>query len=378
MKVLMIIDGLRVGGAERRMLSLVQKLNETADSHAEIIALSETIQFKKEIENNHITLHIIKRKPKKDPLVFFKVLKICRSYKPDIIHAWGSMSAVYAVPAKLFYRIRLINGMIVNAPTKPARKDYIRAKVTFPFSDFIVSNSVAGIRVYVPPPLKARCIPNGFNFDRLRNLTDAHLMRQELEITTKYIVGMVGRLDNDKDFDAYIRAAIKILSLRQDVTFLAVGGGNLHAQIIGSIPEAYKDRILLTGQRDDVESIINMLDVGVLFSNTYLREGISNVIIEYMALGKPVIATWGGGNNELIADSLSGFLIPGNDTRLIVEKIQFLLGNPSARKNMGEYGNKLIRSKYNIERMVKDYLELYEQAMHRLNLPINSLSNEQK
>lgn len=378
MKVLMIIDGLRVGGAERRMLSLVQKLKESGGSQAEIIVLSGTIHFMKEIEKNKIRLHIIERKPKKDPRAFFKILKICRSYKPDIIHAWGSMSAIYAIPARIFCKTRFINGMIVNAPTKPASEDYIRAKISFPFSDFIISNSEAGLQAYGPPAHKARCIPNGFNFERLKNIKDAAYMRQKLEIVTEYTIGMVGRLNNDKDYDAFVKAAVMILNQRKDVTFLAVGDGDLYDQIRNSIPSEFKDFIRLTGQQHDVESIINMIDIGVLFSNTYLREGISNVIMEYMALGKPVIATRGGGNNELIADSLSGFLIPDNGIELIAEKIQFLLANPDARKNMGEYGNQLVRSKYTIDRMVKDYLDLYELAIQHDNLRITSFSNEQK
>ena len=371
MKVLMIIDGLRIGGAERRMLSLVQKLHESEGSRSEIIVLSRSIHFQKEIEHSNIRLHIIERKPKKDPRVFFKILKICRAYRPDIIHAWGSMSAIYAIPARVLYRIRFINGMIVNAPTKPPFRDYIRARISFPFSDFVVSNSEAGIRVYNPPRNKTRCIPNGFNFERLNNLVDTRLMKVKLSIHTDYVVGMVGRLDNDKDFGAFIRAAVRILQIRKDVTFLAVGAGNLYNQIRDSIPEEYRDLIRLTGQRYDVESIINMIDIGVLFSNTYLREGISNVIMEYMALGKPVIATSGGGSNEIIADSLSGFLIPDNDIELIVEKVLFLLENPSAGKKMGNMGNHLIRSKYDINRMVQDYLEIYELAVQHADKQIN-------
>jgi glycosyltransferase involved in cell wall biosynthesis len=266
--------------------------------------------------------------------------------------------------------------MIVNAPVKPASEDYFRAKISFPFSDFIVSNSEAGLQVYDPPAHKARCIPNGFNFERLENLKDAADIREKLDIVTDYAIGMVGRLNNDKDYDAFVKAAVEILKQRKDVTFLAVGDGDLYDEIRNSIPAECKDFIRLTGQRDDVESIINILDIGVLFSNTYLREGISNVIMEYMALGKPVIATWGGGNNEIIADTLSGFLIPDNNIELIAEKIQFLLDHPQARKDMGEYGNQLVRSKFTIERMVKDYLDLYELAIQRDNLRITSLSNE--
>jgi glycosyltransferase involved in cell wall biosynthesis len=61
---------------------------------------------------------------------------------------------------------------------------------------------------------------------------------------------------------------------------------------------------------------------------------------------------------------------------LIREKIEFLLDNPMARKNMGNYGIQLIRSEYTIERMVKDYLELYESALQRVKQQVTLLSDD--
>ncbi|NJK98322.1 MAG: hypothetical protein HC905_28455, partial [Bacteroidales bacterium] len=82
MKILMIIDGLKSGGVERRMLSLVKKIEEKDTFQIEIIVLSTEIHYANDLNTLHSKIHIIERKPKKDPRVFLKIIKICRNFKP--------------------------------------------------------------------------------------------------------------------------------------------------------------------------------------------------------------------------------------------------------------------------------------------------------
>jgi glycosyltransferase involved in cell wall biosynthesis len=360
MKILMIIDGLRIGGVERRMLSLVKKGEETANLSFEIIVLSTVIEYVKELESIKAQVHLIERKPKRDPRAIFKIIKICKCFKPDIIHAWGSMSAIYAIPAKALLQIKLLNGMIMNAPLKLPLKLSLRGRIAFLFSDLIISNSLAGIKAYNPPSHKTVCVHNGFNFDRIINITDSNTMRQRFGISTKYVIGMVGRFEKDRDFGAFVLSAIEVLKIRKDVTFIAIGEGKTYEQIKSSVPQEFKDYFVFTGKREDIESLINMFDIGILFSSLKFREGFSNVIMEYMALGKATIATKCGGNNEIVVDKVTGYLIPDNNIILIVEKIIFLLEESTIRKNMGFAGQELIIQKFSIERMVSRYIELYQ------------------
>ena len=90
-----------------------------------------------------------------------------------------------------------------------------------------------------------------------------------------------------------------------------------------SVPVSLLNKIIFLGKRSNVESIINIFDVGILLTNSKVHgEGISNSIMEYMALGKPVIATRGGGTNEVVIEGENGYLIdPFNEDQLI-EKIE--------------------------------------------------------
>src|SRR5690606_20001589 len=100
MKVLMIIDKLTFGGRERRFVELLKWLHLNPFLDCEVVVLSKNIHFS-EIFDLRFKLHLISRKSKKDLSIFFKLYKICKTFRPDIIHSWESMTSIYAIPPAL-------------------------------------------------------------------------------------------------------------------------------------------------------------------------------------------------------------------------------------------------------------------------------------
>jgi glycosyltransferase involved in cell wall biosynthesis len=105
-----------------------------------------------------------------------------------------------------------------------------------------------------------------------------------------------------------------------------------------------------------VVSLVNLFDIAVL---TTRGEGISNSIMEYMALGKPVIATDCAGNREIIEDGVSGFLIRPADVRGLAAKINHLLQDEGKRSRMGQAGALRIQKDFSLEKMISTYCRLY-------------------
>jgi glycosyltransferase involved in cell wall biosynthesis len=361
MKLLMIIDGLKAGGIERQMICLVSNLvHHEKGFEISIIVLSTKLHYT-DVLDLPVKVHFIERKPKKDPRVFFRVLKICKTFKPDIIHVWTDQSAIYALPAKIFLHIKMLNNMIQNAPSRLPLKIWFRSKLSFPFSDSIVSNSQAGILSYKPPLKKSSVIYNGFDFDRIGNIADPTDIRRHFAIETDvYIVGMVARFDAQKDHNTFLKAAELILRDRGDVAFVLVGDGIFLDYYRAKYENKHFHKIYFLGNQQKVENIINIFDVGVLATYT---EGISNSIMEYMALKKAVVATEGGGTKELIMDTKTGYLIPRSNEFLLAEKILYLLNDTKIRQEMGKRGKELIASKFDIQGMVTSYIDLYQRII---------------
>jgi glycosyltransferase involved in cell wall biosynthesis len=359
LKILFFIDSLSSGGKERRLTELMKALNLVKDISFELAVMNYDVHYQ-EVFDLNIPIHYIVRKTKKDFTAFYKLFRLCQSVKPDIVHCWDSMTAVYSVPVCKRLKIPLINGMVIDSPQKQNvfNKYWFRAKLTFPFSDYIVGNSKAGIDAYNAPVEKSYIIHNGFDFSRTENLLDKNSLRVLLNVDTKFIIGMVATFSEYKDYKTYFKAAQLVLYKRNDVTFLAIGNLTDSALAKSLIEDNQQEHFRLLGKKTGIESYVNMMDVCVLSTFT---EGISNSILEYMALGKPVVATSGGGTNEIIENNKTGILVEPSNSKELAEKVNQLLDDNTLRRDMGNAGKERIKKLFSIEAMLNEYISLYEE-----------------
>lgn len=362
MKVMLLIDSLVSGGMERRLVELVKGFDGYTDVQLHVVVFSDKIHYT-EIYDYGIPVTILKREPKRNPKVFAQLYKLCKNWGPDLIHTWGTMSAVLAVPTSLLLRIKLINGFVVDASHNMKFNDtrLIRARLSFPFSKVIVGNSQAGLKAYGVSKNKRICIYNGFNSNRIASLEDIDLIRKKFNIKTKKVVGMVASFNERKDHKTLIKTGLQLLKKRRDITFLTVGHGENLAFCKAMVPKEFATHFIFAGEQKDVESIVNVFDIGVLMTNIQVHgEGISNAILEYMALEKPVVATRGGGTNEIVVDNQTGFLIEPESIPDLAEKLSILLDNPETAIQMGRKGKQRINEQFSIEKMITAYYELYQ------------------
>ena len=361
MKIMFFIDTMVSGGKERRLTELMRALKIRQDIDFELVIMSKDVHYK-EVFDLGINIHYIIRKRKKDISVFSRFYKLCANYRPDIIHCWDSMTAVYLVLICKLLHIKLVNGMVVSAPEQQniLNPSWLRARLTFPFSDVVLGNSMAGLLGYKAPNKKSVVIYNGFNFDRTQNLISEEIIRKQINTDSNYLIAMVASFVEYKDFKTYYLAAKIILERRRDVTFLAIGADTDSTESRNIIGDEYIEHFRLLGKISDVESFVNAVDICVLSTFT---EGISNSILEYMALGKPVIATAGGGTNEIVINNITGFLIKQSDPEELARKMEILLNDANLRTKMGLAGKERIINEFSIDQMVRKCIELYKKVM---------------
>lgn len=357
MKILFFIDGLRLGGKERRLIELLKGLKKHTEFEIVVASVWKDISYK-EFYQLDIPIFFIEKKRKFDPSIFYKFYNLTRKIKPDIVHTWSSMNTSYSILAKIFSNFKLVNSQITNAPSKINcfSQFGVQTKLNFMFSDVILANSKAGLISYNAPISKSRYIHNGFDFKRISNLEKPDKIRERFNIRTKYVIGMVASFSMMKDYKTYVQTANMILKERDDITFLCVGAGDdtLDRKLVK--PE-FKESIKFLGRQENVESIINICDIGVLATYT---EGISNVIIEYMVMSKPVIASEGGGTAEIVKNNQTGFLVKPRSSKELYEKIIFLLDNQQIAVGMGKAGRKVIEEEFNLKKMVQKFVNVYQ------------------
>lgn len=367
----MIINGLHRGGRERRLLELVKGLTKDGKFDIYMVSFSAVVEYPY-VYDLPIQLEIMDKE--KEPMMtrVVKIRKLIKSFKPDIIHSWDISCSSYLTVSNLFLNIPVIQGVIYDASSSSELGKMIRNRIRLlaPFSRAFVANSKAGIRAYQPPAGKSVCIYNGIDLSRFTNLKQTSATEQDIlgaPKNNKFVVAMIAAFQIRKDYDTFLEAAISLCEKDPDINFLLIGEGTFRAKIEAKTPaHLLQKQIFFTGMRQDIESILQIIDIGVLTTNTDNHsEGISNTVVEYMASRKPVIATRGGGTDELVQDGINGYLIDPYDVKQLIARIEWLRANPGLAAEMGQTGQQWIADNFEIKRMTDEYIDLYQRVIEK-------------
>jgi glycosyltransferase involved in cell wall biosynthesis len=188
-------------------------------------------------------------------------------------------------------------------------------------------------------------------------------IREELDLgPDERVVTAIGRLTSQKGYSYLLQSVPLVLQALPETRFLIAGDGPLRSKLER---EAYSlgigSSVYFLGYRTDVAPLIALSDLIVMPS---LREGLPNVILEALALAKPVIATAVGGIPEIITHQVSGILIPPRDPVRLAESILQVLTVLALARGLGERGRQEVTERFTVAAMVDRTVTLYRQVLH--------------
>lgn len=358
MRISYILDTFVGGGKERRCLQVIQGLNRQGYNDIQVVIINNDVAYK-ELYETTAKIEIIDRKNKGlNPIQTVKALyALLKEFQPDIVQAWGLMSAGFVLLVKPFMKLKFLASYVADCD-RPYGAFGVINKICNQTCEKIISNSKAGLKAYRTPTSKAVLIYNGFNESRFDNLIEKEAKKKELGISTKYVIAMVATFWQTKDWQCYIDTAKLMIRQRKDITFLAVGKGPQWDYFNAQITDDEREHIKMLGRRDDVDEIYQACDLTVLTSTH--GEGLSNSIMESMAWGVPVIATNNGGTPEIIEDKINGLLIDKQTPEGVANRITTLLDYPTQLGEMGDKARRTIRERFLLQRMTNEYIQLYK------------------
>lgn len=164
-----------------------------------------------------------------------------------------------------------------------------------------------------------------------------------------------------KDHPTFLRAAKRVSENVPDAAFIIAGEGELKestqelAQSLG-----IANRTFFIGRCQDVGSLLSISDVCVLSSRS---EGFSNAILEYMAAGRPVVATDVGGTREAIVHSETGYLVAAGEHDRMGDYIISLLQDPEHARSIGESGKRRVNEKFSSLKQLQNVESLYTELL---------------
>lgn len=365
-KKILFVGTLGGGGKERRMCELIRYLREL--EKYELYLLTSNLRsiaypYVLDCIDGYYEID-----DKKEQNSYQQIKTYIKEIQPEIVHGWHTyLTYQIATMRPRLPNFYFIAGFIADGNKDIGIKEKIRTRITCLMSDVVVSNSWAGIYSHKAPLKKSVVIYNGFN--PKREPTDGMVknLREELRIGDNRVVMMAARMDRMKDYNTFMDAIIILNQKISGITYIFCGKGVKEEEYKKKAKDNAIENILFLGFRNDVEALYQMSEISVLCSAKIHHEGVSNSIMESMAMGTPVIATRSGGTPEIIEDGVNGYIIEPEDVQELAKKIEQLLCSDTLRDQFSIAAKKTIEDKFTIAKMVDEYQKLYEKPQKNIN-----------
>lgn len=359
MKILYVITGLGVGGAENVVVNLADKARERGHL-VSIVYLTGEVELAP--ANKDISLISLQMKGYKD---FFqaavRLRKLIKSIKPDVIHSHMVHANLLTRLIRLTIKIpRLV--CTAHSTNEGGVTRMLAYMLTDKLADVTTNVSVEAVKVFeykgAVPANRMIPVANGVDTkrfaksDMLRNK-----VRDELNLGSTFTLAAVGRLEPEKDYPNLLKALQLVIEQGKALHLLVVGAGTQEQKLKAFVNESnLTAHITWLGIRKDVESVMNAADLFVL-SSAY--EGFGLVVAEAMACEKVVVATDCGGVREVVG--VPELLVPTQNADQMAEKIIFMMEqSESSRAALGQTLRQRIVDKYSLDSMFENYMKLYQ------------------
>jgi glycosyltransferase involved in cell wall biosynthesis len=205
---------------------------------------------------------------------------------------------------------------------------------------------------------KVEVILNGIDMSKFKKVERDLVLKRRLKIPgDDKVVGIVANFRPMKHHHIYLKAAVEILKVRDDVSFVLIGQGELEQEVT-TLGQSFKigHKLYFTGPQSDVLPFLSIMDVGV---NCSEREGLSNAVMEYMATGVPCVVSDAGGNPDLITHDKNGYVFQLDDYKALADLVLRLLDDESTRQRFTKNAREKIEKEMSIGAMLSQYEELY-------------------
>jgi glycosyltransferase involved in cell wall biosynthesis len=372
-KIIRIITRLSISGSSQHVMEMAAMFNSGRYSTTVIYGNVESYEqdnlyLAKNLGLDMINMPRMKREisPINDIITIWKLWRIMRKIKPDIVHthtakagqvgrfaAWlaGVPVIIHTFHGNNFkgYFSRFFSGVSVNLERIMAWLSTCIIAISERQREELLAFRIA-------PRGKIRVIPRGIDLGRIKHDNEVvGRFKQEYGIASdRKLIGFIGRLTQIKNPHCFIDIASEVLKKRQDVVFLFVGDGEMAEELKARVRElGLQENIIFTGFIKDLRPLYADLDALLL---TSYNEGTPVAILESMANSVPVIASRVGGVPDLIEAGVSGSLFDPADVGGFAKCVLDRLDNPGKYESMAESALKTIHRDYTLERL-RDSME---------------------
>lgn len=363
-RVLVVIDEMEVGGSQRQVVNLLLGL-AARGRHPSLLYFRSPSFLVSELSEAGIPVHRIHKNGRYDPVFVGKLAQFLRAGRYDVVHCFSITAEVWVrlvlplVPRTRF--VCSVRGLSKElSPLTWRAKRWVMRRAEATISNSAVAAAYVARRCGLPPE-RIDVVPNGLAARDERDLQarSAHRALLGLPLSQPLLL-FVGRLVPQKNLPTLLQAMALIPERERPLLWIA--GEGPERTVVESLVrrlDLYRS-VRLLGERDDVDVLMAAADVLVLPSS---EEGLSNVILEAMAAGLPVVASAVGGNTELVEHGRTGLLCDPADAQSIAAAIRRLFDDPELRRQLGRSTREKVVRDYSMDGMVARTMAIHDRCM---------------
>ena len=364
-RLLVVSDEMEVGGSQRQISYLLGGLDRTR-WQPELLFFRHESFMVRELREQGITVHHLHKRGRFDLGFILRYAALLRRGRYDLVHAYSLTAELWTAVARLLVqRAPPQVSSVRNLHLTKSRLFWGLKRFAMRRSAAVIANAraaAAAAAVQVKVPLdRFDVVPNGILPAQPLAAGEREALRQALGVPEGRIFGLfVGRLVRQKNLACLVRAMSALPAGERPWIALA-GQGPLQADIQQRQEAAgLHGDLRFLGERADAVLLMKAADFLVLPS---LHEGMSNVLMEAMSVGCPVVASEVGGNSELIEHGVSGLLFASDDAGALAAHLRELVIAPSLRARLSAEAAARIRSRYSIPQLVAATVAVYERCL---------------
>ena len=365
--VMHVVDSLEVGGMENGVVNIANHIDKE-QFRISVCCLSHPGRLSTRIKDGDIAIISLGWSGGFSLKLIFELARVFNKQNVDIIHTHGWQTLIYCSVASLLSGVPvLINGEHGRFHLEKLRRRVAYKIISTMVDKYVtVSKSLENKLVMILPAAsrKVVTIPNGVDLLKFVPQTKdaAESIKSGLGLpATSLVIGHVGRLEPVKNHQMLLNAFASLCREFENLHCVLIGDGILRSSLENLVKQlGVSDRVHFIGRVENPHQLMPIFDV---FVSTSLNEGMSNVILEAMACGKPIVATDVGDNGKLVEASGNGFLVQVEDSTLLESSIKLLLTDKDLNQRFGVRSRNLVEEKFGIMNMVSSYQETYLEAI---------------
>ena len=372
MRILALIDGFRLGGAETLLIPFTTTAREVgievdlvSVAPMEIAAVGVLEQY----ESAGLRVHSLDVRNLRQLGAVPRLARYIRRQGHDVVHAHLAMAITLAVPAARLARRPVVTSFHTLAPRYEGR-DRLRERLAVlaaSRSDSALFASRASLQTYAElhysgaAPENWRVVHNGIDVSSFRpGPSDADVRRELTGGREGFLAVLPAALREQKGIIHAIEAWKQVVARHPVAVLALVGGGEEEPSLRTAVREqGLEGSVVFSGVRTDMSEVYRAADVVVLPS---LVENLPTVLIEEGAAGRPVVATTVGGVLEIVLDGVTGLLCPPADPTAMAERILRLADDPRVRADLGSAATNRIRSEFSADAWVARLGSIYQEV----------------